>query len=63
MSLKIIFDKTGVINDPHGQSYSPAKSDHCFHLRIGLLCAILEKGDGRTVRTDDMFKNSYHYRL
>ena len=29
-------DKTGVINDPLGQTHSQASSDHYFHLKIVL---------------------------
>ena len=48
--------KTGVINDPLGQTHSLASSEHCFVLLD------FEKW-GRTYgRTDDMCKNNYSYR-
>ena len=50
----IMKNKTGVINDPLGQTHSLASSEHCF---------VLKSGDGWTDgRTDDKFKNNYHYR-
>ena len=39
-------DKTGVINDPLGQTHNPAGSDHYFHLKIVLFREILKSGDG-----------------
>ena len=36
------------INDPLGQTNSPAGSDHCSHLKVVLFCEILKSGDGRT---------------
>ena len=31
-------NKTGVINDPLGQTHSLASSEHCFHLKFVLFC-------------------------
>ena len=45
--------KTGVINDPLGQTHS---YDHYFHLTFVLLCVIL-----KSERTDNMSENSYRY--
>ena len=50
-------DKTGVINDPLGQTHSLASSEHCFH--FVLFCQILKSGNERT---DNMYKNNYPYR-
>ena len=36
-----------VINDPLGQIYGPASSDHYSHLKF-LVCDILKSGDGRS---------------
>ena len=47
-------DKTGVINDPLGQTHSLASSEHCFLLFCVLLD--LKSGDGRT---DNMCENNY----
>ena len=41
--------KTSIaINDPLGQTHSPASSDPYSHLKTDLLCEILKSGDGRT---------------
>ena len=47
------------INDPLGQTHSPASSDHYFHSKIVLFCEILKSGDRRT---DTTCGNSDHYR-
>ena len=31
-------NKTGVINDPLGQTHSLASSEHCFHFKFVLIC-------------------------
>ena len=36
------------INDPQGQTDSPASSDHCSHLKVVLFCEIFKSEDGRT---------------
>ena len=36
------------INDPLGQTHSPASSDHYSHLKVVLFCEILKSPDGRT---------------
>ena len=36
------------INDPLGQSHSPASSDHYSRLKMVLFCEILKCRDGRT---------------
>ena len=41
---KFNFNKTGVINDPLGQTHNPANSDHYSNLKIILFCAILKSG-------------------
>ena len=38
------------INDPFGQTHSPASSDHYSHLKVVLFCEILKSGDGRSYR-------------
>ena len=48
-----------IINDPLGQTHSPASSYHFFHLNLVLFCEILKSGEGRT---DNMCENSDHYR-
>ena len=54
-------DKTGVINDPLGQTHSLAISEHCFRLTFDLFWKV--GTDGRTDgRTDGMCKNNDHYR-
>ena len=35
------------INDPLGQTHSPALSEHYSHLKVVLFCDILKSGDGR----------------
>ena len=45
---KIRLNKTGIINDPIDQAYSPASSDHYFHLKFIFLCKIFKSGDRRT---------------
>ena len=44
----------GVINDPLGQTHNHAISDHWYHLKIVLFCAILKRR---------MCENSNHYQL
>ena len=48
-----------IINDPLGQTHSPANSDHYSRLKFVLFCEILKSGDGRT---DNTCENSDHYR-
>ena len=36
------------INDPLGDTNSPASSDHYYHLRVVWFREILKSGDGRT---------------
>ena len=55
-TAQVIYDKTGVINDPLGQTHNLASSEHCFLLFFALLD--LKSREGRT----DMCKNSDHYR-
>ena len=45
------------INDPHGQTHSPASSAHYSRLKVVLFCEILKTG-----RTDTTCENSDHYR-
>ena len=45
------------INDPLGQTHSPASSDHYSGLKVALFCEILKNVDGRT---DNTCENSYH---
>ena len=49
MSYKIKYCRQDicVINDPLGQTQSPASSDHYFYLKLGLLWEIFKSGDGR----------------
>ena len=47
-------NKTGVNNDPFGQTHSLASSGHCFPLISVLFCFLWG-------RTDDMCENNYHY--
>ena len=55
-----------VINDPLGQTHSPANNDHYSSLNFVLFCEIFKIGDrltdGRTDRQTDNSKNSDHYR-
>ena len=51
-------NKTGVINDPLGQTHSPDSSDHYSHLKFVLFSGILKSGNGRI---DTTWKNSDHY--
>ena len=44
--------KDSAINDPLGQTNSPASSDHYFHLKIVVFCMILKNGDD--ICTDNM---------
>ena len=44
-----------VINDPLGQTHSPASRDPYFNFKIVLFCEVLK-------RTDDMCENSDHCR-
>ena len=53
--MKIIVNKTGVINDPLGQTHSLASSEHCFLL---VCFARFEKWG----RTDNMCENNDPYR-
>ena len=54
-----IKNKTGVINDPLGQTHSQASSEHCFLL----YCFSRFEKWGRTYgRTDNMCVNNYPYR-
>ena len=39
-----------VITDPLGQTHSPANSDHYSHLKVVLLCYVLQSGYGQTPR-------------
>ena len=48
------------INDPLGQTHSPASSDHYSHLKVVVL-RDFEKW-GADVHTDSMCDNSDHYR-
>ena len=34
------------INDPSGQTHSPASNDHYSHIKFVLFCEILKSGDG-----------------
>ena len=53
--------KTGVINDPLGQTHILASSEHCFRLKFVLFLKV--GTDGRTDGwTDDICKNNDHYR-
>ena len=40
--------KTGVINDPFGQTHSLASSEHCFRFNFVLFCEKWGRTDGRT---------------
>ena len=51
--------KTGVINDPLGQTHSLASSEHCFRLKFVLLARFLNVGT--YVRIDNMGENNDHY--
>ena len=54
--MKIKLSKTGVINDPLGQTHSLGSSEHCFRLKFVLFW---KSGDGRTDgRTDKVFSQS-----
>ena len=46
-SFRSYFNKTGVINDPLGQTHNPIRSDHNSHLKMVLFYAILKRGEGR----------------
>ena len=46
------------INDPLGQTHSPASSDHFSRLKVVLFCEILKNYDGRT---DNTCENSDPY--
>ena len=49
------------INDPVGQSHSPACGDHYSQWKVVLLCDILKSVDGCTDgRKDSMCENSNH---
>ena len=50
-------DKTGVINDPLGQTHSHASSEHRFRFKFVLFWLV-----GTDGRTDDMCKNNDPYR-
>ena len=52
-NVKLSLNKTGVINDPLGQTHNHANSEHCFH--FVLFCYILKSGD-------DMCENNDPYR-
>ena len=55
-------NKTGVINDPLGQTHNPASSDHCSDLNIVWFGAILKSEDGQTDgSTDTTCEYSDHY--
>ena len=41
------------INDPLGQTHSPASSDHYFRLKVILFSEILKSEDGRTDEQTD----------
>ena len=56
ITKEIQHDKTGVINDPLGQTHSHASSEHCFLL---FCFSRFESGD---VRTDNMSENNVPYR-
>ena len=47
-------NKTGVVNDPLGQTHSPTTSDHYFHLKIVLFWTILKymRTCGKTENND-----------
>ena len=54
------FHKTGVINDPLGQT--PIHCEYCFHLICFALLQILESRDVRTYgRIDVMYENKNYY--
>ena len=57
MKRKNTGNKTGVINDPLGQTHSLASSEHCFRLKFVSLWKV-----GTGGRTNDMCKNNDHYR-
>ena len=60
MAVKLKINKTGVINDPLGQTHSHASSEHCFLFSVFV---DLKSGDVRTYgRTDNMCENNYPYR-
>ena len=50
--------KTGVINDPLGQTHNPTGSYHYFHSTFVLFCDILKTGDERT---DVTCENNDHW--
>ena len=51
------------INDPLGQTHSPARSDHYSCLNFVLYRETLKSGDGRTDGpTDNTCESSDHYR-
>ena len=52
---KCNWDKTGVINDPFGQTNKLVSSKHCFHMKFVLFCYIDFEKWGHT---DNMFKNN-----
>ena len=61
MMTRLKENKTGVINDPLGQTNNLASSEHCFRLKFVLFWKV--GTDGRTDgRTDDMCRNNDHYR-
>ena len=43
-------NKTGVFNDPLGQTHSLASSEHYSHLKIVLFCVILKSSNGQKYR-------------
>ena len=42
--VKVMLDKTGVINDLLGQTHNLARSDHYSHFKGVWFCAILKSG-------------------
>ena len=58
-SEKLTNHKTGVINDPLGQTHSLASSEHCFRLKFVLFSKV---GTDADVQMDDTCKNNDPYR-
>ena len=59
--LVLILYKTGVINDPFGQTHSPARSYNNVDLKIVLFCAIFKSWD--RLMDGDMCENNDYYWL